>query len=175
MGSNRVGKSMPCPSPQLYWYLFSHSYWTYKLVTAAEWEQTFWFYCQSSFWKRKYHFLVLLYENPILHVVQCLFINYIFVHLIIEQWWKINCIIIIFLVQFSMFRVKKTSYYLQCIFQINKEEGFMILDDSTGKVKVSGYNNIPFISLSLTTGQHISRDVLDGSNLVIFLFGAQDL
>ena len=73
-----------------------------------------------------------------------------------------------------MFRVK-TSYYLQCIFQINKEEGFMILDDSTGKVKVSGYNNIPFISLSLTTGQHISRDVLDGSNLVIFLFGAQDL
>ena len=51
----------------------------------------------------------------------------------------------------------------------------MILDDSTGKVKVSGYNNIPFISLSLTTGQHISQVVLDRSNLVIFLFGAQDL
>lgn len=28
----------------------------------------------------------------------------------------------------------------------------MILDDSTGKVKVAGYNNIPFISPSLATG-----------------------
>lgn len=28
----------------------------------------------------------------------------------------------------------------------------MILDDSTGRVKVAGYNNIPFISLSLATG-----------------------
>lgn len=31
----------------------------------------------------------------------------------------------------------------------------MILDDSTGRVKVAGYNNIPFISLSLATGQYV--------------------
>ncbi|XP_048762778.1 recQ-mediated genome instability protein 2-like isoform X1 [Ostrea edulis] len=39
--------------------------------------------------------------------------------------------------------------------QINKEEGFLILDDSTGNVKVTGFNNIPFISPSLNTGQYL--------------------
>lgn len=48
----------------------------------------------------------------------------------------------------------KGTYFIgtNSIWQINKEEGFMILDDSTGRVKVAGYNNIPFISLSLATG-----------------------
>ncbi|XP_065922300.1 recQ-mediated genome instability protein 2-like [Magallana gigas] len=64
-----------------------------------------------------------------------------------QKEWKIECNGVEFIA---------TVVWMQgLVTEINKEEGFMILDDSTGRVKVAGYNNIPFISLSLATGQYV--------------------
>ncbi|XP_048762779.1 recQ-mediated genome instability protein 2-like isoform X2 [Ostrea edulis] len=61
--------------------------------------------------------------------------------------WKVTCNG----VEFSV-----TVVWIQgLVSEINKEEGFLILDDSTGNVKVTGFNNIPFISPSLNTGQYL--------------------
>ncbi|XP_061182413.1 recQ-mediated genome instability protein 2-like [Saccostrea echinata] len=61
--------------------------------------------------------------------------------------WKVECNGVEFLV---------TVVWIQgLVTEVNKEEGFLILDDSTGKVKVLGYNNIPFISPSLDIGKYV--------------------
>jgi hypothetical protein len=44
-------------------------------------------------------------------------------------------------------------FYLFLTEKINKEEDFLILNDSTGNVKVAGFSNIRFISQSQSIGE----------------------
>ncbi|XP_062595241.1 recQ-mediated genome instability protein 2-like [Saccostrea cucullata] len=61
--------------------------------------------------------------------------------------WKVECNGVEFMV---------TVVWIQgLVTEVNKEEGFLILDDSTGKVKVLGYNKIPYISPSVDIGKYV--------------------